>query len=576
MDKKGHDYWKQNLATWKDAPQPEIVDVVLDLKLDPEKSWLKSHGTFRLSNPHEYPLKRFALTGSPSWTEVSWTLDGAEFKPENRTCLYAFSLPAPIAPGGSVVVGFTFESRLPQGINKNGGGMGEFVLPAGVVLTSFSPSFVPIVGYDETVGIEEDKNEYEPRVYPDDFFVGRTEAAFGSGSAFTARVTISGPAAYRYNSVGILEKDEVKDGVRTVVWSTDRKVRFFNVVAGRWAVKQGNGTAIYYHPSHTYNVDDMAAALEGARTYYDRWFQPFPWKELKLSQFPGLATYAQGFPTNITFSEAIGFLTREEKTGNAAFAITAHEAAHQWWGNMVLPGKGPGGNLISEGMSHFSTILLIDQVKGLSPRIEFCKRIEERYGEFRQVDSEKAMVKIDGSKPGDTTVTYDKMGWVMWMLLQQMGRDEILRGLHDFQTAYGENPDHPVLQDLVSFLRPYAKDPDAYDAFVKQWFFEVAVPEYAIEGAAKKQDGTTWTATATVTNKGTGTMPLIVAATKRARFNDSGTPNEGYEDARETITLGKGESKTVTIRSNFEPESIVVDPDAQVLQLKRKNAVAKL
>ena len=113
--------------------------------------------------------------------------------------------------------------------------MGEFVLPAGVVLTSFSPSFVPVVGYDETIGIEEDKNEYEPRVYPDDFFVGRTEPAFGSGSAFTARVTISGPEAYRYNSVGILESDEVKDGVRTVVWSTDRKVRFFNVVAGKWA-----------------------------------------------------------------------------------------------------------------------------------------------------------------------------------------------------------------------------------------------------------------------------------------------------------------------------------------------------
>jgi hypothetical protein len=32
----------------------------------------------------------------------------------------------------------------------------------------------------------------------------------------------------------------------------------------------------------------------------------------------------------------------------------------------------------------------------------------------------------------------------------------------------------------------------------------------------------------------------------------------------------------VTIRINYSPESIVVDPDAQVLQLKRKNAVAKL
>jgi len=433
-----------------------------------------------------------------------------------------------------------------------------------------------LLGCHPAVGIEEDKNRYEPRVYPDDFYEGVTEPAFGSGSAFTARVTVSGPADYRYNSVGILESDNVENGTRTVVWATDRKVRFFNVVAGKWAERKGDGTAVYYHPEHTYNIDDMAEALQGARTYYAQWFQPYPWKELKLSQFPGLATYAQGFPTNITFSESIGFLTREEDTGNAAFAITAHEAAHQWWGNMVLPGKGPGGNLISEGMSHFSTILLIDQVKGLSPRIEFCKRIEENYGDSRQVDSEKAMVKIDGSKPGDNTVTYDKMGWVLWMLLQQMGREEMLRGLHDFQTAYGDNVDHPVLQDLVAFLRPYAADPAAYDAFVKQWFFEVVVPEYALDKGEKKQDGTSWTATVTVTNKGSGTMPLVVAAVKGERFDDEGAAKPDYADARATITLAKGETKTVTIRCPFEPERIVVDPDAVVLQIRRKNAVVKL
>jgi hypothetical protein len=576
MEKKLHDYWKQNLATWKDAPQPEIVDVVLDLKLDPPQSGLHSKGTFRLSNPHDRPLKRFALTGSPFWTNVTWTLDGAPYQPENRTSLYAFTPPAPIAPGGGVTVGFEFDGNVPKGTSKNGRGLMEFVLPSGVVLTSFTPSFVPMVGYEETVGIEEDKNKYEPRVYPDDFYEGITEAGFGSGSAFTARVTISGPADYRYNSVGVLESDKVENGTRTVVWTTDHKVRFFNVIAGKWAEKKGDGIAVYYHPSHTYNVDDMASALQGARTYYAQWFHPYPWKELKLSEFSGLSTYAQGFPTNITFSESIGFLTREEKIGNAAFSITAHEAAHQWWGNMLTPGKGPGGDLLSEGMSHFSTILLIDQVKGLSPRIEFCKRIEESYGEERQVDSERAMVKIDGSKPGDTTVTYDKMGWVMWMLLQQMGREELLRGLHDFQTAYDDNPDHPVLQDLTAFLRPYAADPVAYDAFVKQWFFEVVVPEYRFEKAEKAKDGSGWIATATVTNKGAATMPVVVAALKGERFDEKGKAKPDYVDARETITLGKGETKTVKIKCAFEPERVVVDPDALVLQLERKSAYAKL
>jgi len=574
--KKAHDYWKQNLATWKDAPQPEIVDVDVKLELDPKESHFETSGRFTLSNHHDAPLRRFALTGGFHWGEVKWTLNGKEYKPENRTSLFAFTPEAPLAIGETVVVGFTFEGNLPKGISKNGGGAGEFILPSGVVLTAFGPSFVPQVGYEAEIGVEEDKNFYESRVYPDDFYVGRTEAAFGSGSAFTARVEVSGPAEYRYNSIGELESDTVKDGVRTAVWKTDRKVRMFNVVAGRWAERKGEGTAIYYHPAHTYNIDELTLAMNGARKYYSEWFREYPWKELKLSEFPSMATYAQGFPTDITFSEGIGFLTRQEKTGNAPFTVAAHEAAHQWWGNLILPGKGPGGNLLSEGMSHFSTILLIEQVKGLSERIEFCKRIEENYGDSRQVDSERPMVKIDGSKPGDTTVTYDKMGWVVWMLLHEMGRDNLMRGLRDFQAAYGENPDHPVLQDLTAFLRPHAPDPAAYDAFVKQWFHEVVVPEYTLADAKKSGSGGAFEVAVKVTNKGKATMPITIAAAKGERFDDKGVAKADYKDSRTDLILAAGETKDVTVRCDFDPDRVLVDPDAVVLQLRRKTAVAKL
>lgn len=574
--KKMHDYWKQNLATWKDAPNPEIVDVDVKVKLDPAGSRFSTVGRYTLSNGHETPLRQFALTAGPHWKNLKWTMNGKEYKPDARTFLYAFSPDAPILPGGTVDVGYSYDGTFPFGISKNGGGEMEFILPSGVVLTAFTPTFVPTVGYDETIGIEEEKNRYETKVYPDDFYVGRTDPAFGSGSGFTARVEVSGPPEYRYNSVGVLESDTVKDGVRTAVWKTDHKVRMFNVVAGKWSERKGEGTVIYYYPGHASNLDEMMLALNGARKYYSAWFHDFPWKELKLSEFPSVATYAQGFPTDITFSEAIGFLTQQEKTGNAPFTVAAHEAAHQWWGNMLLPGKGPGGDLLSEGMSHFSTILLTEQIKGLSARIEFCKRIEERYGDNRQVDSEKPMVKIDGSKPGDTTVTYDKMGWVVWMLLQQMGRDNLLKGLHDFQTAYDDNPDHPVLQDFTAFLRPYAPDPVAYDGFIEQWFHKVVVPEYVLAEAKKAGSASAYDVTVKVTNKGKATMPLTVAAAKGERFDDKGVAKADYRDARSPITLSAGETKEVTVHCNFEPDRVLVDPDALVLQLRRKSAVAKL
>lgn len=214
-------------------------------------------------------------------------------------------------------------------------------------------------------------------------------------------------------------------------------------MAGYWKQKKGDGVVVNYHPRHTYNVDEMVEALEGARRWYGEWFAPFPWRELRLTEFAAMATYAQGSPGNITFSEGIGFLSKSEPKANAAFWITAHEAAHQWWPNIAMTGDGPGGDVLSEGRSHFSTILLIEQVKGLEQRMAFCKQIEDGYGNIRRRDAERPMVKVNGELPGDRRIIYDKGGWVLWMLFQQMGREAGLAAQRDYLETYRDSRDHP-------------------------------------------------------------------------------------------------------------------------------------
>ncbi len=577
MEKKGKDYWKQNLATWKDAPMPSVAGVDLDLQLDPQRHWFRNRGSYLLINDREEkPLRQIALSGAPHWEKLRWTLNGKPYEPENRSLLYVFTPPKPLALGEKLRIGFDFEGKNPGGITRNGGQMSEFVLPAGVVLTSFSTAFVPLIGYQEGTGIKEGENDYEPRVYPDDFYEGRTDIGFGISRPFPTRIAITGPPEYRYNSVGSLVRDEVKDGRRTMEWKSDQPVRLFNVIAGRWAEKRGQGTVLYYHPEHTYNIDEMIVALDASRRYYSEWFYPFPWRELKVSEFPHLAGYAQGFPTNITFSEGIGFLTKPDVKANTVFMVTAHEAAHQWWGNILTPGEGPGANVLSEGMSHFSTLLLMEQVKGGQARMEFAKRLEERYGDRRRVDAEQPLVKLDGSREGDETATYDKGGWVAWMLYRQMGRERNFAGLRQFMLEWKDGPDHPVLQDFVATMRPHASDPAAYDAFTRQWFFEVVVPEYQLENARRAKNGTGWEVTVKVKNAGTGKMPVTVAATRGERFDEDGKPVKEYRDARSRVVLGAGEEKVVRIACPFQPEQVVVDPDVEVLQLRRKAAVAGL
>ncbi|MDP9120173.1 MAG: hypothetical protein M3O15_02210 [Acidobacteriota bacterium] len=580
--KKARDYWRQNLATWKDAPQPTLAAADVDLTLEPDRRWLHSKGTYDLLNDRDRELARFAVSGGQHWRKVRWTLAGRSYKPENRSGLYVFVPPTPLPRGGHLTIGFEFEGIFPQGITSNGGGTGEFILPSGVVLTSFSPSFVPFIGYREDVGVEED-NRYEPKVYPPDFYKGQTDAQAGYNIPFKTRVRISAPAAYTLNSVGTLVSEKVLGGRRTVVWQSDYPVHFWNVVAGRWRVRRGAGTAIFYHPTHTANIGSMIATLDAARRYYSQWFCPYPWHELKISEFPALAGYAQGFPTNISFSEGIGFLTESGARSDLVFMVTAHETAHQWWGNILTPGQGPGGDILSEGMAHFSTLLLFEGVKGTGARIEFAKRIEERYNDRRRPDAEHPLVEIDDSRAGDETVKYDKGGWVFWMLMQQLGRERDLAGLKRFLADWRSSSDHAVLQDFIAAMRPFARDAAAYDAFVQQWFFQVVLPEYQLGEPHRDRlpggpgdHGDRWSATVRVKNTGTGRMPVEIAAVRGERFDDAGRPKSGYQEARTTVVLGPGESRAVRLLCSFSPERVVVDPDALVLQLRRKAAVVKL
>jgi hypothetical protein len=213
--------------------------------------------------------------------------------------------------------------------------------------------------------------------------------------------------------------------------------------------------------------------------------------------------------------------------------------------------------------------------------MEFRKRIESRYGDRRRSDAERKLLRLDGSKEGDETVTYDKSGWVFWMLMQRIGREPTLRGMKEFIAAYDGDRDHPVLHDFVVHMRHYASDTASYDDFVKQWFDTVVVPEYRVHDAKTvAAPGGGWITTAVVENVGTGRMPIEVAAVQGERFPSDSTKKkktaQPYQAVLDSLTLGSKEKGSVSIRTSFKPERVVVDPNVHVLQLRRQSAEAKL
>ena len=221
-------------------------------------------------------------------------------------------------------------------------------------------------------------------------------------------------------------------------------------------------------------------------------------------------------------------MTKNDAKTDATFLVTAHEAAHQWWGNILTPANGPSGDFLSEGAAHFSTLLLFEKIKGPRGRMEFAKGIETRYNNRRRADDERPMYDVDGKRDSDNTIIYDRGGWVFWMLYDFMGPERAQAAYRNFFQTWSASRDHPALQDFVAAMRPYAEDPVAYDAFTKQWFEEKVVPEYRVTTAKKTASGDGFDVAVTVENIGTGMMPVEVAATKGERWMKGDSTDAGY------------------------------------------------
>ena len=588
-------YWKRNSRTWENAPSAALDKVDAEVRLFPEIRSLEVDATYTIRNPHATPMAEIPLTPGPHLTFIDWTVDGVATDPskkdqpipsiENRSGLYVIRPANPLKTGESVVVSFRSKGKFPEGWSKFSAGAEEFVLPTGVVLTSFSPSFLPVLGFVEGAGVD-DKNARDAREFPLDHWKTRVDPGFGPAWATNLRMTIEGPADWTLNSVGVVKESTETNGRRRTVWESDHPVRFFNIVGGPLVAAAGETTTVYHDPRTAKNVDTMVKALDAARTKYSEWFAPYPWKLLRVTEFPGLAGYAQGFPGNISFSEDIGFMSRpsEDKDDDvdAAFYIVAHEAGHQWWGNLVTPGKGPGGNIISEGLANFAAAMLVNSEKGNAQRRVLLRRWENSYVNGRRADAERPINRVDGSRPGDTVVTYDRAGFVFWMLRELMGQEKMLAGMKDFVVKWKDGVkmegglDFPVIEDLVASLRPHAPDASKFDAFVNQWIYGKVLPEFTLENIVAEKTGDGFTVRGTISNIGTGEVDVRVRAQAETPKADPGAakdapkPEPLHTDV--VVRVVQGKATEFSIPAAFKPVKIVVDPEVLVLQGGRKRS----
>ena len=585
-----------NVARWNEAPVPTIKHMELKVLLQPNDHTAEIDGSFLVVNQGQTAIETIPINGLYLQNVSFFDVQNDKMEAVNTGGLFLVNTSSALMPQDSTLVRFSYLFEAPSGSTMNGGSVRQFILESGVVLNDFLPK----IGFDPSIGQPKDEQPTS-KPPPIDFWKGEVPPI--GISVATGHIEVSAPEAYTISSVGNQVSMQSSNGQKTTVFEWDKPVLDINIIAGKWDQVNADGSVVFYHPEHSKNADGMLKTLISARKKYSEWFYPYPWADLRLSEYPNVNTNARSYPTNIAFSESAGFLARP----GGAFTVVAHEAAHQWFPHILVPGEAPGADVFIEGKAQYATLLLHDSERGLKSRIDFSKKMEQDYLSQRRFDGENPLFQIinDGSSAVESTI-YNKGAWVMWMLHNLMNhgglmnqtehmnqtdsitaQDPMLIGLRHFieehrpqnqpspnhnQKEVTPKQDFPTLQDLTAALRPYAPDTLAFDQFVWEWFSTVVLPEFEWNDIQLVENDGVWHVSATLTNVGTGTIELTVAAEKGARFN-SNQGSSTFHEARTLISLSAGQSKKVELKFGFRPDRILVDPDAVVLQLNRGRSV---
>jgi len=275
--------------------------------------------------------------------------------------------------------------------------------------------------------------------------------------------------------------------------------------------------ALVQPPSPVERLQALASDLGDAMDFYASLFGPSSVKTLEVAPVPG--RFGQGFPgliylSTFTYTQPAGM----DQKQNTFFTelLDAHEAAHQWWGNVVTS-PGYHDDWLMESLANYSALMYLEKKKGpkaidtilQSYRSELLAkpflRQDEKAPEARDtVESSGPVVqgtRVDGNW---NTVVYGKGSWIIHMLRRKMGDDAFLRMLAGLRKQFEDKTisteEFRIL--CASFLPPKSTDPKL-ESFFDQWVYGTGVPEvkldYKISGKAPL-----WRVTGTVTQKGVG------------------------------------------------------------------------
>ncbi|MGQ0736759.1 MAG: M1 family metallopeptidase [Acidobacteriota bacterium] len=277
-----------------------------------------------------------------------------------------------------------------------------------------------------------------------------------------------------------------------------------------------------------------------AMAFFTSRIGPYPYEKLANIQAAGLGGGTE---------HASAIFYGEEGVA-AGRAPVVHEIAHQWFGNSVTE-RDWDDVWLSEGFATYFTLLFTEHDEGREAFVDGLKRSRTTVLQLERKLPDTPVIhrNLDDMRRVLNQFVYQKAGWVLHMLRQQIGAEAFWAGIRDYYRTY---------RDGNASTREFRQTVEAASGQELGWFFDQWLTRSGVPGV----EGT-WRYDAA-----TKEIAVTLAQTQAEPYRLNVEVGLVWADSRqprvERVAL-MGASATATFTTDAAPTDVVIDPRVWLL-----------
>ena len=468
--------WEKDYKRFENYAQPRMIAVNAKMNLFPKERNFEASALMTMVNKTEVAIDSIFLNHNGYPSTFKFSLANTLVLEDTIQNFDIYKFDQKIQPGDTLTLAVTIKNKINTTLRNN-----SPVIENGTFVNS---GIFPTLGYASGGELTDNKTRKKFGLSPNDLRPHPSDSTALANTYISKdsdwidfEATVSTSKDQIAIAPGYLQKEWVKEGRRYFHYKMDSKIlNFYAFNSARYEVQKEMykdiSLEIYYHKGHEFNLDRMMAGMKASLDYGANNFSPYQHRQLRIIEFPKTGgTFAQSFPNTIPFSEGIGFIADVDDSDEGGvdypFAVTVHEVAHQWWAHQVIGADVLGATMLSESVSEYVSLKVLEHQQGKSEMRKFLKKALDDYLQQRTFERkrEKALMYNDGQG----YIRYQKGSLVFYALSDYIGERNLNNALKKYveKVQFQEAP-YTTSIDMVNHIKEAT--PDSLQYVIKDMF----------------------------------------------------------------------------------------------------------